>query len=156
MTDAASEAASDQTEATAPASTTYFVAAGPGFYDSRIAAVPENAVLVQADTYASIMTAINNGATLSADATGNPVIKDGSGNVIAPASVKADTSYAPVQTLQSKAQDELSAQQTLVMRNYTVFGDATPDAWITYLKALRAIADGSDTTSTALPSAPAN
>ncbi|GBR21149.1 hypothetical protein AA105894_2727 [Asaia spathodeae NBRC 105894] len=111
---------------------------------------------MQADTYASIMTAINNGATLSADATGNPVIKDGSGNVIAPASVKADTSYAPVQTLQSKAQDELSAQQTLVMRNYTVFGDATPDAWITYLKALRAIADGSDTTSTALPSAPAN
>jgi len=152
MTDATPQAAS--ASATALPSTTYFLASGPGFYDSRISAVPDGSVAVPADTYESIMTAINNGALLSADSSGNPVIKDGSGNVIAPPSVKADTSYAPVQTLQSKAQSELAMQQALVMRTYTVFGDATPDAWITYLKALRAIANGSDTTSTALPDRP--
>lgn len=155
MTDTSTSAGADQASAT-PASTTYFLASGPGFYDSRISAAPAGAVLVQTDTYTAIMTAINNGATLSADASGNPVIKDGAGNVIAPASVTDTASYAAVQTLQSKAASELARQQAAVMRTYTVFGDATPDAWITYLKALRAISDGSDTTSTTLPSAPAS
>lgn len=154
MTDEASSTGADQATA-ASASTTYFLSSGPGFYDSRISNVPEGAVLVETDTYTAIMTAINNGATLSADEGGNPVIKDGSGNVIAPNSVTEESDYAPVQTLQSKAQSELAMQQAAVMRTYTVFGDATPDAWVTYLKALRSISNGSDTTSTSLPSAPA-
>ncbi|MFT8850177.1 hypothetical protein [Acetobacter orientalis] len=49
----------------------------------------------------------------------------------------------------------LKTQQSYVMQNYAIYGDDTPPEWLTYLKALRAIANGTDTTSTTLPTAPA-
>ncbi|MBO1329236.1 hypothetical protein OQ496_12745 [Acetobacter suratthaniensis] len=62
----------------------------------------------------------------------------------------------PALTLAAQATAALSTARTTVYNNYGILNEATPDAWVTYLKALMAIADGTDTTSTALPSAPAS
>ncbi|MCP1270576.1 hypothetical protein [Acetobacter cerevisiae] len=63
----------------------------------------------------------------------------------------------PVQVIPLKTQAEpaLSSARTYVTNTYTMLNEATPDAWVTYLKALMAIANGTDTTSTVLPAAPA-
>nr|WP_279183901.1 hypothetical protein [Acetobacter syzygii] len=61
---------------------------------------------------------------------------------------------APV-PLATQATTALAAARTYVNNTYTMLNDATPDAWVTYLKALMAIAAGTDTTSTVLPEQPA-
>ncbi|MBO1326856.1 hypothetical protein K2X14_17330, partial [Acetobacter sp. TBRC 12305] len=43
-------------------------------------------------------------------------------------------------TLAQKASAALSAARTYVSNTYTMLNEATPDAWVTYLKALMAIA----------------
>ncbi|MBO1326038.1 hypothetical protein K2X14_10270 [Acetobacter sp. TBRC 12305] len=62
---------------------------------------------------------------------------------------------API-PLATQAATALAAARTYVTNTYTMLNEATPDAWVTYLKALMAIAGGTDTTSTALPAAPAS
>ena len=57
-------------------------------------------------------------------------------------------------SLQIQATNALSAARTYVSNNYTMLNEATPDEWVTYLKALMAITNGTDTTSTALPTQP--
>lgn len=57
--------------------------------------------------------------------------------------------------LSVQAQSLLQTQQTYVMQTYTLYGDVTPPDWLSYLKALRAIANGTDTTSIVLPTEPA-
>ena len=66
--------------------------------------------------------------------------------------------YTPASTtdLKTEATAVLSAARSYVQNTYTILNEATPDAWVTYLKALMAIADGTDTTSTTLPTAPAS
>ncbi|MFT9147949.1 MAG: hypothetical protein ABF502_04095 [Acetobacter sp.] len=60
------------------------------------------------------------------------------------------------QTLAQQASAALAIARTYVSNTYTMLNEATPDAWVTYLKALMAIAGGTDTTSTTLPTAPAS
>jgi hypothetical protein len=60
-----------------------------------------------------------------------------------------------VLSLKDQAATALAAARTYVNNTYTMLNEATPDAWVTYLKALMAIASGADTTSTALPTEPA-
>lgn len=60
----------------------------------------------------------------------------------------------PAITVAEQAATLLKTEQAAVMQRFTVYGDDTPADWVTYLKALRAIANGTDTTSTALPEAP--
>ena len=60
----------------------------------------------------------------------------------------------PAITLTAQAATALSAARTTVYNNYGILNEATPGVWVTYLKALMAIANGTDTTSTALPRAP--
>ncbi|WP_061490597.1 hypothetical protein [Acetobacter malorum] len=57
-------------------------------------------------------------------------------------------------TLAQQAATALATARTYINNTYTMLNEATPDAWVTYLKALMAIANGADTTSTALPSVP--
>lgn len=64
-------------------------------------------------------------------------------------------STPPTLSLQTQAQTLLKTQQSYIMQAYTVYGDETPSEWVSYLKALRAIAGGADTTSTSLPTPPA-
>ncbi|MCP1202748.1 hypothetical protein [Acetobacter oryzoeni] len=56
--------------------------------------------------------------------------------------------------LKTRAATALASARTYVNNNYTILNEPTPDAWVAYLKALMSIANGSDTTSTALPVAP--
>lgn len=60
----------------------------------------------------------------------------------------------PVPTLAQQASAALTTAKKNVYNNYGILNEPTPDAWVTYLKALMALANGTDTTSTALPSAP--
>ncbi|GAN64719.1 hypothetical protein AA0313_1825 [Acetobacter indonesiensis NRIC 0313] len=64
------------------------------------------------------------------------------------------TAPSPSVSLQDQAVSLLKTQQVYVMQNYTVYGEDTPSNWLTYLKSLRDIATGIDTTSTELPTAP--
>ncbi|MCI1437044.1 MAG: hypothetical protein LKI03_06265 [Acetobacter indonesiensis] len=59
-------------------------------------------------------------------------------------------------TLAQQASAALSTARTYVGNTYTMLNEATPTEWVAYLKALMAIANGTDTTSTTLPSAPAS
>lgn len=60
----------------------------------------------------------------------------------------------PEISLSDRAAFVLTTARTYVSNNYTMLNEATPDVWVAYLKALMAIANGNDTTSTALPSEP--
>ena len=61
---------------------------------------------------------------------------------------------APAPTLAQQAKAALVQAQAATWAKFGSLGQTVTDAWITYQKALAAIADGSDTTSTTLPSAP--
>lgn len=68
----------------------------------------------------------------------------------------AVTTYtAPAPTLAEQASSATASARAYIYNNYGILNEATPDAWVTYLKALMAIASGTDTTSTALPTEPA-
>lgn len=56
--------------------------------------------------------------------------------------------------LATQAESALATARTYVANNYTILNESTPTDWVTYLKALMAIANGTDTTSTALPESP--
>ncbi|MCP1271995.1 hypothetical protein [Acetobacter cerevisiae] len=78
----------------------------------------------------------------------NQVIKDGQ--------VVTETPDVPVIPLKTQASSALSTARTYVYNNYGILNESTPDNWVTYLKALMAIANGTDTTSQALPVHPAD
>lgn len=56
--------------------------------------------------------------------------------------------------LKTQAQSALTAARTYISNNFMMLNEPTPDDWVAYLKALMAIANGTDTTSTVLPTAP--
>lgn len=57
--------------------------------------------------------------------------------------------------LKAQATTALVTARAYVTNNYTMLNESTPDEWVAYLKALMAIENGNDTTSMALPTAPA-
>lgn len=64
------------------------------------------------------------------------------------------TYILPSPPLKEQADQALEDGKRYIMNNYMVFNDPTPDNWVTYLKTLRDISDGTDTTSTKLPQSP--
>ena len=56
--------------------------------------------------------------------------------------------------LTTQASQALSSARTYVYNNYGILNEATPDDWVAYIKALMAIVNGTDTTSTSLPTEP--
>lgn len=64
------------------------------------------------------------------------------------------TYTAPAPTLEEKATSAIASARAYIYNNYGILNEPTPDAWVTYLNALMAIASVTDTTSTALPTAP--
>lgn len=56
--------------------------------------------------------------------------------------------------LKTQATAELATARTYVYNNYGILNEDTPTEWVTYIKALMAISNGTDTTSTALPTQP--
>lgn len=65
------------------------------------------------------------------------------------------TAPAVVLPLTQQAGNALTTARAYVNNNYMMLNESTPDEWVTYLKALMAIANGTDTTSTTLPTEPA-
>ncbi|GAA3676719.1 hypothetical protein [Acetobacter lovaniensis] len=57
-------------------------------------------------------------------------------------------------SLATQASTALASARTYIYNNYGILNEVTPDAWVTYIKALMAISDGTDTTSTVLPTQP--
>lgn len=130
-----------------------------GFYDSAhtYASPPTDLVPVADADYQLLLLAMSRGAALRASSTGTPeaVSEQGAGSVIDLSTVTASSNYAAPVSLATQAASALAAARTYVSNNYTMLNEATPAEWVTYLKALMAIEDGTDTTSTALPAAPA-
>ncbi|WP_282800051.1 hypothetical protein [Bombella apis] len=60
----------------------------------------------------------------------------------------------PVIPLTVQAQSALSAARQTVYNEYASLNEPTPEEWVTYMKALISIANGTDTTSKTLPAAP--
>ncbi|OUI89167.1 hypothetical protein HK17_15935 [Acetobacter indonesiensis] len=66
------------------------------------------------------------------------------------------TAPVPAIPLATQAATALATARTYVTNNYTMLNESTPATWVTYLKALMAITNGTDTTSTELPAEPAS
>ncbi|MCX5615365.1 hypothetical protein [Bombella saccharophila] len=62
----------------------------------------------------------------------------------------------PAPSLAVQAQTALQQARAALWNNYGILGESTPDDCVAYIRALTAIAKGKDTTSTALPEAPAD
>lgn len=138
----------------------YYSAKTGLFYDSDIvskAYIPTDAVAVSDADYAALFLAQRNGAAIRAASSGAPeaVSEFGAGEVIDLSTVTENSSYVPKQTLAEQASDALSVARTTVMNDYYLVNADIPQAWADYQVALRAIADGKDTTSTELPAEPA-
>lgn len=113
-------------------------------------------VEVADSTYAALFIAQAKGAKITTDSNGSPHAVDGTGAVIDLSTVDDATSYAQqyIPTLADKAASALSSAKSYTQSEYTDYGDDIPDSWKAYLKALRDIANGTDTASTTLPTAP--
>ena len=61
---------------------------------------------------------------------------------------------APPNQLAIQAASALATARTYIYNNYGILNEDTPEDWVAYIKELMAIANGSDTTSTDLPTAP--
>lgn len=69
---------------------------------------------------------------------------------------KLEPYVEPGPSLKEQATNALQQARMTVYNNYGILGEPTPAVWVTYLRALMAIANGTDTTSTALPAAPSD
>lgn len=109
------------------------------------------------ETYTKLIMANRRGCILRSGADGMPeaISEFGNGIVIDLATVTEDSSFVPSVTLANQATYALSKARNYVNNYYTMLNEATPDDWVTYLKALMAIEKGSDTASTKLPEPPA-
>lgn len=125
-----------------------------GFYDSTIMDIPSDAVAVSEDKYSALLKAEYAGAVLSIE-SGIVVARDYSGALIDLASVTSSSIYGQPVPLATQAASALATARQYVSNNYTMLNEPTPDNWVIYLKALMAIANGTDTTSTTLPTKPA-
>lgn len=117
-----------------------------GFYDDGIHKVmPSDAVGVSDEDYSEIFIAQSSGKVIQADASGNP-------KAIMPILTQDQIR----KILSSHAQFELNKSDVTIMRCLSADPVvAIPAAWTTYRSALRDIVNGTDTTSTSLPSVPA-
>ena len=128
------------------------------FYDTTLdyTGIPNDAVKVPDADYTALFLAQSRGAKIVAGSNGNPtaVSEGGNGSPIDLSTVTATSNYFAPIALATQAATALVAARTYVLNNYYLLAETPPDSWVTYQKALRAIASGTDTTSTALPTEP--
>lgn len=123
------------------------------FYDSNISSIPTGSIELTNDQHTKLLLAQYKGATLSIN-NGSVVAKDYQGNIIELDKMTDSSNYAAPVQLKEQATSALSTARTYVYNNYGILNEDTPTDWVTYLKALMAISNGTDTTSTALPTQP--
>ena len=105
--------------------------------------LPADAVEIDAETHQALLTAQSNGHVIQPDANGNPV-----------AVTFVPTAEQAAAILRIEASAALIKSDVTVARCVSA-GVSVPAEWQTYRNALRAIVNGTDTTSTALPAIPA-
>lgn len=126
-----------------------------GFYDSELGNIPDGSIEITNDTYNKLLTARSKGAILSIN--NNSVIASNyDGKTIDLNNMKNSDIFIKPITLSTQADTALASARTYVYNNYGILNEATPDDWVTYIKALMAISNGTDTTSTILPTQPAD
>lgn len=126
-----------------------------GFYDSELGNIPDGSIEITNDTYNKLLTARSKGAILSIN--NNSVIASNyDGTTIDLDNMKSSDSFIKPITLSTQAETALASARTYVYNNYGILNEGTPDNWVTYIKALMAISNGTDTTSTVLPTQPTN
>ena len=135
---------------------TWQFSATTGFRPMPTTGLTTGCVEVSDATYSALFAAQAKGAKIAAATDGSPQAVDGAGAVIDLSTVASATTYAVAYTptIADKATSALSSAKSYTKSEYTDYGDDIPDSWKTYLKALRDIANGTDTTSTTLPTAP--
>ncbi|WP_157762915.1 hypothetical protein [Acetobacter persici] len=126
-----------------------------GFSKQPKTGVSAGCVAVSDADYAGLFAAQSKRARITPAADGSPQAVDGEGAVIDISTIATAGTYAKpyTPTLADKAITALASAKAYTQSEYTDFGDAIPDAWKTYLKALRDIANGTDRT--AVRAAPA-
>lgn len=82
--------------------------------------------------------------------------RQSTGQGISAGKVVSYTPPIPVISLVTQASAALASARTYVYNNYGILNEDTPSDWVTYIKALMAISNGTDTTSTILPIQPAD
>lgn len=115
-------------------------------------------VEISDDTYNKLMMANRQGCILRSGADGVPeaVSEFGKGSVVDLSAVTETSSFVPPVTLVDKAKAALQQASSRTWTAYGMYGETPPEEWQTYLSGLRAIAKGTDVTSTTLPAAPAS
>lgn len=126
---------------------------GYNFYDTDFGPAPAGSIAVQDDLYKKLLIARSCGASLSI--SGDKVVAVSHDGTIIDLDTMSGSEvyYAPV-NIKVLAASALSTARTYVYNNYGILNEDTPTDWVTYLKSLMAISNGTDTTSTALPTAP--
>lgn len=128
-----------------------------GFFDDALGSVPSGAVEVADSDYRALLGAQNCGAAIVASSSGQPqaVSEGGAGSVIDLSTVTAASDFrAPVslKTQATSAQAWIAQQASLA----SAMGEVFTADMKAYVVAVNAIANGTDTTSTALPTQPAD
>ena len=126
-----------------------------GFFDNALGKVPSGAVEVTDSDFKALLGAQNCGAAIVASSSGEPqaVSENGKGSVIDLSTVTAASDFrAPVslKTQATTAQAWIQQQASLA----SAMGEVFTADMKAYVKAIAAIANGTDTTSTALPAQP--
>lgn len=132
----------------------YAAANGKGlsFLCSEVNTIPADAILLEKDVYNALLEADGKGASLTIQ-NGNAVALDWKGNVIDLSTMTEKSTYGKPPSLKEYAQEAMqNMQQKAAM--VTAMGETFGPHTRAYVQSLRAIIDGSDTTSTELPTAP--
>lgn len=124
-----------------------------GFFDSTLVTVPDGSVEITDALHTQLLDAQSKGAALSISGT-SVVASDYKGNVIDLATMKATDNFDQPASLASQAASVLVTARAYVMNNFYLLAETPTAEWVTYQKALIAISNGTDTTSTVLPTSP--
>lgn len=128
------------------------------FYDTTLdyTGIPIDVVDVPDADYTALFLAQSKGAKIVAGSDGNPtaVSEGGNGALIDLSTVTEMSNYFAPIALATQAAAALVDARTYVLNNYYLLAETPPASWVAYQKALIAISNGTDTTSTELPKAP--
>jgi hypothetical protein len=132
--------------------TKYYSKTTCGFYDSAInATMPPDAVTISDDTYSALFSAQSTGQVIQSDSNGNPEAV-----AFTPSSAQVHAALqASAQSALTKTDTSMLRVQEAITLGLTTATTADVVAFVQYRKALRAIINGTDTTSTSLPAEPA-
>lgn len=116
-----------------------------GFYDDTLGIIPLNSIPLSNEEHINLLNSQSLGAKIIMD-NGPKAVFSKKNNINRDKNEKII-----LKELSNKA---LTNARTYVYNNYSILNEPIPEDWVTYIKALMAISNGTDTTSTTLPMKP--